>query len=118
MDATKTIAICQSGGKFETAKDGTLSYKDGDAHAMDIDDQMKFIDFKAEIAEMFSFSHVSSMSIKYFLPGNKTTLISISNDKDLQRMVKFHHGSSTVEIYIFVEEPLVLEALSTMPASR
>lgn len=118
MDATKTIAICQSGGKFETAKDGTLSYKGGDAHAMDIDDQLKFIDFKAEIAEMFSFSDVSSMSIKYFLPGNKTTLISISNDKDLQRMVKFHHGSNTVEIYIFIEEPLVLEALSTMPASR
>lgn len=117
MADKKTIAICQSGGKFETAKDGTLSYKGGDAHAMDIDDQMKFIDFKAEIVEMFSFNNDSSMSIKYFLPGNKTTLISISNDKDLQRMVKFHYDSSTVEIYVFVEEVLALE-VSTMPASR
>jgi zinc finger SWIM domain-containing protein 3 len=116
MADKKSIAICQSGGKFETANDGTLSYKGGDAHAMDIDDQMKFIDFKAEIAEMFSFN-VSNIAIKYFLPGNKTTLISISNDKDLQRMVKFHCDSSTVEIYIFVEEPLALE-VSTMPASR
>jgi zinc finger SWIM domain-containing protein 3 len=116
MADKKTIAICQSGGKFETVNDGTLSYKGGDAHAMDIDDQMKFIDFKAEIAEMFSFN-VSNIAIKYFLPGNKTTLISISNDKDLQRMVKFHRDSSIVEIYIFVEEPLALE-VSTMPASR
>nr|XP_027185966.1 uncharacterized protein LOC113783964 [Cicer arietinum]XP_027185967.1 uncharacterized protein LOC113783964 [Cicer arietinum] len=116
MAAKKTIAICQSGGKFETEKDGTLSYKGGDAHAMDIDDQMNFIDFKAEIAEMFSFN-LRSMSIKYFLPGNKTTLISISSDKDLQRMVKFHRDSITVEIYILIEDVVALE-VSTMPASR
>ncbi|CAK8537389.1 unnamed protein product [Lathyrus sativus] len=66
---------------------------------------------------MFSFNNVGSISIKYFLPGNKTTLISISNDKDLQRMVKFHHNSSTIEIYVFIEEVLALE-VSIMPASR
>lgn len=116
MASKKMIAICQSGGKFETTKDGSLSYKGGDAHAMDIEDQMKFRDFKLEVAEMFNIN-ASSMSVKYFLPGNKKTLISISNDKDLQRMVKFHPNSSTVEVYIFIDEAVTPE-LSNLPASR
>lgn len=116
MAAVKIIAICQSGGKFETGQDGCLSYKGGDAHAIDIDNQMNFNDFKAEVAEMFNIN-LCAMSIKYFLPGNKKTLITISNDKDLQRMVKFHQDSSTVDIYILLEEALAIE-VSNMPASR
>ncbi|KAJ1425556.1 Zinc finger, PMZ-type [Sesbania bispinosa] len=116
MAAMKVIAICQSGGKFDTAKDGTLLYKGGDAHAIDIDNQMKFNDFKVEIAEMFNIN-ADGMSIKYFLPGNRKTLITISNDKDLQRMIKFHRDSSTVDIYIPVEE-VVPPEVSNMPASR
>ncbi|KAI4301656.1 hypothetical protein L6164_034910 [Bauhinia variegata] len=116
MDAKKIIAICQFGGEFETEKDGSLSYRGGDAHAVDIDDQMKFNEFKVEVAEVFNFS-VDSMSIKYLLPGNKKTLITISNDKDLKRMVKFHGGSSTVDIYIFIED-VAAPDVSNMPASR
>ncbi|XP_057426629.1 uncharacterized protein LOC130720062 isoform X2 [Lotus japonicus] len=116
MAAVKIIAICQSGGKFETGQDGCLSYKGGDAHAIDIDNQMNFNDFKAEVAEMFNIN-LCAMSIKYFLPGNKKTLITISNDKDLQRMAKFHQDSSTVDIYILLEEALAIE-VSNMPASR
>lgn len=116
MAGKKIIAICQSGGEFETEKDGSLSYRDGDAHAIDIDDQMKFSEFKEEVAEMFNFS-ANSMSIKYFLPGNNKTLITISNDKDLKRMVKFHGDSSSVEIYIFAED-VISPDVSNMPASR
>lgn len=116
MAAKKIIVICQSGGEFKIEKDGCLSYKGGDAHAIDIDDQMKFNEFKAEVAEMFSLT-VDSMSIKYFLPGNKKTLITISNDKDLQRMVKFHGDSCTVDIYILIEE-VVAPEVSNRPASR
>lgn len=116
MAAKKIIAICQSGGEFETDKDGCLSYRGGDAHAIDIDDHMKFKDFKVEVAEMFNFS-ANSMSIKYFLPGNRKTLITISNDKDLKRMIKFHGDSSTVDIYIFIEGA-VSPDISNMPASR
>ena len=116
MAANKIIAICQSGGEFETEKNGCLSYKGGEAHAIDIDDQMKFNEFKEEIAEMFNFG-VNNMSIKYFLPGNKKTLITISNEKDLKRMVKFHGDSSTVDIYIFIEDIVALD-VSNMPASR
>ncbi|XP_028779486.1 uncharacterized protein LOC114735880 isoform X2 [Neltuma alba] len=116
MAEKKIIAICQSGGEFETEKDGSLSYRGGDAHAIDVDDQTKFSEFKEEVAEMFNFS-ANSMSIKYFLPGNNKTLITISNDKDLNRMVKFHGESSSVEIYIFIEDAISPD-ISNMPASR
>lgn len=49
----KVIAICQSGGEFESVADGVLSYKGGDAHAMEIDDRMKFKHLKLEVAEIF-----------------------------------------------------------------
>lgn len=81
MAGKKLIAICQSGGEFEADKDGLMTYKGGEAHAIDIDDEMKFNDFKMEVAEMFNWS-TDILSMKYFLPGNKKTLITISNDKD------------------------------------
>ncbi|XP_024020388.1 uncharacterized protein LOC21411544 isoform X1 [Morus notabilis] len=116
MAGEKIIVICQSGGEFVNGKDGTLSYKGGDAHAIDIDDQIKFNDFKTEVAEMFNYS-INSMSIKYFLPGNKKTLITISNDKDLNRMIKFHGNSATADVYVIMEE-VVAPDVSNMPASR
>lgn len=115
MEGKKIIAICQSGGEFLTEKDGTLSYRGGDAHAIDIDDQMTFNEFKTEVTEMFSCSN-DNMSIKYFLPGNKKTLITVSNDKDLKRMIKFHSDFATVDIYVI--EEIVAPDVSNMPASR
>lgn len=116
MAGKKIIAICQAGGQFETDKDGFLSYHGGDAHAIDVDEGTKFGDFKTEVAEMFNFG-INSMSIKYFLPGNKKTLITVSNDKDLQRMIKFLGNSDTVDVYVMMEEVMALE-VSNMPASR
>lgn len=115
MVGKKVIAICQSGGEFETDTDGIISYKGGDAHAMEIDDKMKFKDFKSEVAEMFS-CNLGTMVVKYFLPGNKKTLISISNDKDLKRMIKFHNDNDTAEIYVTEEVPP--RDASHMPGSR
>lgn len=40
----QVIAICQSGGEFKTDKDSLLSYKGGDAHAIEIDNQMNYED--------------------------------------------------------------------------
>ncbi|KAL0454574.1 UNVERIFIED_CONTAM: hypothetical protein Slati_0796600 [Sesamum latifolium] len=116
MVGKKVIAICQSGGEFETNEDGILSYSGGDAHAMEIDEKMKFTDFKLEVAEMFN-CNVGTMAIKYFLPGNKKTLISISNDKDLKLMIKFHDDSETAEIYVMSEE-VAAPDVSHMPGSR
>ncbi|KDP28012.1 hypothetical protein JCGZ_19092 [Jatropha curcas] len=116
MAAKKIIAICQSGGEFVTNKDGTLSYNGGDAHAIDIDQQTQLSDFKSEVAEMFNCT-VDTMSIKYFLPGNKKTLITISKDKDLQRMVNFLADSTTVDVFVMSEEAAARN-ISNMPASR
>jgi len=116
MAGKKIIAICQSGGQFEMDKDGMMTYKGGDAHAIDIDDEMKFSAFKMEVAEVFNWS-TNTVSTKYFLPGNRKTLITISNDKDLARMIKFHDNCATVDIYVMIEE-VVAPEVSNMPASR
>lgn len=112
----KIIAICQSGGEFVTNKDGSLAYNGGEAYAVDIDEHTQLGDFKKEVAEMFD-CRAETMSIKYFLPGNRQTLITVSKDKDLKRMVNFLGDSVTVDVFIMSEE-VAARNVSTMPASR
>lgn len=116
MAAKKVIAICQSGGEFVTNKDGSLSYSGGEAYAIDIDAETQLSDFKAEIADMFNCS-ADTMIFKYFLPGNKRTLITISKDKDLQRMVNFLGDAVQVDIFVISDDAAVRN-VSSMPVSR
>ncbi|KAJ6725475.1 POLYPROTEIN putative-RELATED [Salix purpurea] len=116
MAAKKIIAICQSGGEFVTNIDGSLSYNGGDAYAIDIDHQTLLSDFKSEVAELFNCS-ADIMSIKYFLPGNRRTLITISKDKDLQRMVNFLGDSSTVDVFLLLKDVAACN-VSNISASR
>ena len=116
MATKKIIAICQSGGEFVTNKDGTLSYNGGDAYAIDIDDETELDNFKSEVADMFSCS-ADNMTMKYLLPGNKKTLISISKDKDLKRMINFVADTMSVDVFIISEEAAARN-ISNMPASR
>ncbi|GLT91403.1 hypothetical protein SLE2022_092940 [Rubroshorea leprosula] len=119
MASKKVIAICQSGGEFVTNKDGSLSYNGGEAYAIDIDEQTKLADFKSEVAEMFNCSkNKKNMVIKYFLPSNKKTPITISKDKDLQRMINFVGDSGTVDVYIMSEEAAAPRNTPNKPASR
>lgn len=112
MSAKKIIAICQSGGEFVTNKeDGSLSYTGGDAYALDLDQHTHLKDFKQELAETFQCA-ANCMTIKYFLPGNKKTLITISKDKDLKRMINFFKDTDQVDVFIIIEEAVA------MPASR
>ncbi|WOL00644.1 hypothetical protein Cni_G09357 [Canna indica] len=99
MSSGKILAICQSDGEFVTDPDGSMSYCGGEAHAIDIDSEMTFNDLATELSTMFN-CNADAFSIKYFLPRNKRTLITISNDKDLRRMVNFHTGSDTTDIYV------------------
>lgn len=110
-DNKDVIAICQSGGQFVTNKDGSLSYTGGEAYAIDINSESKLNNLKSEVAEMFKCSK-NNMVIKYFLPGNKRTPITITKDKDLQRMLKFVGDSGTVDVYIMSEEAAAQNALS------
>ncbi|KAJ8767921.1 hypothetical protein K2173_020861 [Erythroxylum novogranatense] len=116
MAAKKVIAICQSGGEFVTNKDGSLSYSGGDAYAIDIDEDTQLKAFKTELAETFNYS-IDTMTIKYFLPGNKKTLITISKEKDLKRMISFVQDSVSVDVFVMTEEA-VARNVSNMPASR
>lgn len=117
MSGRKIIAICQSGGEFVTNKDGTLSYTGGDAHAIDIDEETGYEEFKSEVAEMFNCTN-GALSIKYLLPANRRTLISISNEKDLKRMITFHGNSITADVFVLPGEVVAAHGVSTMPASR
>ncbi|XP_019229612.1 PREDICTED: uncharacterized protein LOC109210617 isoform X2 [Nicotiana attenuata] len=118
MAAKKIIAICQSGGEFVTNEEnGTLSYTGGDAYAVDIDEKMNVNVLKQELADTFQFS-TEEITIKYFLPGNKKTLITVSKDKDLKRMVNFFKDSEQVEVFVVAEEAVVAHNVSTLPASR
>ncbi|KZV57971.1 hypothetical protein F511_12127 [Dorcoceras hygrometricum] len=112
--AKKIIAICQSGGEFVSNKDdGSLYYAGGEAYALDLDQHTQLKDFKHELAETFQCG-VDGMAIKYFLPGNRKTLISISKDKDLNRMVNFFKESDQVEVFVFA----AARNVPNMPTSR
>ncbi|XP_022728814.1 uncharacterized protein LOC111284411 [Durio zibethinus] len=95
----KLILICQSGGKFVTKDDGSLSYAGGEAHALDISPETVFDDLKYKLAETCNLDY-KSLSIKYFLPRNRRTLITLSNDKDLKRMYDFHGDSVTADVFL------------------
>ncbi|ONK59443.1 uncharacterized protein A4U43_C08F6480 [Asparagus officinalis] len=99
MATGKLLAICQMGGEFINNSDGSVSYNGGDAHAIDIDRDMTFRDLLSEISDVFS-CNASIYTIKYFLPGNRRTLITISNDKDIRRMVDFHGDAITTDVYL------------------
>ncbi|CAK9135635.1 unnamed protein product [Ilex paraguariensis] len=120
MATKRIIAICMSGGEFATDNDGgLLSYKGGDAYAMDLDQDTKLKDLKEELAETFNCS-VNRMLIKYFLPGksNKRTLITISKDKDLKRLVNIFEDKDQVEFFVMEEEAVQVQKVLKAPASR
>ncbi|KAL8057364.1 hypothetical protein ABFX02_04G179850 [Erythranthe guttata] len=99
MAKGKLILICQSGGKFVTKGDSTLSYEGGEANAVNIIHETVFDDLKLKVAEMCNLNQ-KTISVKYFLPGNRRNLISLRNDKDLKRMIDFHANSVTADIFV------------------
>eukprot|EP00268_Persea_americana_P037534 TRINITY_DN37191_c0_g3_i1.p1 TRINITY_DN37191_c0_g3~~TRINITY_DN37191_c0_g3_i1.p1 ORF type:complete len:769 (-),score=109.03 TRINITY_DN37191_c0_g3_i1:429-2735(-) len=103
MPSSKPVAICQFGGVFVPNDDGSMFYSGGEAHAIPVDRSMTFDEFKSDLADNLNCD-ISTLSIKYFLPTNRRTLITISNDKGLQRMVDFHEGSDTIDVYILPGE--------------
>lgn len=115
MPNGKLIVICQSGGKFITTSDGSFSYTGGDAHAISVSNDTRLDEFKSEMADMWKHQP-DSMTLKYFLPNNKRTLITISCDKDIQRMIDFHEDSTTVDVYVMTGENPISD-ISTIPCS-
>uniref|UniRef100_K4AF73 PB1 domain-containing protein n=1 Tax=Setaria italica TaxID=4555 RepID=K4AF73_SETIT len=93
------VAICQYGGEFTSGPNGNLIYKGGEAHAVDVTRDMSLESFKDEVSKVFHVD-VTDMSFKYFLPNNNRTLITISCDRDLQRMVDFTTSAAQVEVFL------------------
>ncbi|KAK8581393.1 hypothetical protein V6N13_144420 [Hibiscus sabdariffa] len=116
MAKRKLIVISRSGGKFTLSDDGSLSYCGEEAHAISINTESKFDELKAEVAEMWNYDP-DSLTIKYFLPHNNKTLITVSNDKDLQHLLDFHGNSATVDVYVLTNENQTSDQL-TMSHSR
>ncbi|KAE8685794.1 Pseudouridine synthase family protein isoform 1 [Hibiscus syriacus] len=117
MTIGKLIVVCQSGGKFTTNADGTLSYSGGDAHATSLTVDTKFDDFKSEIADMWKYD-LDSLTIKYLLPNNNRTLITISTDKDIQRFLEFHEDSASADVYVLTPAPPAPSDVTSTPCSR
>lgn len=103
MSTKRIITICQSGGEFKTDESGSLSYSGGVAYAVDINQETKFKVFRKELAETFSYP-LDRMSIKYILPENNKTLITVSKDKDLECMLNFFQDNDQVDVFVTQEE--------------
>ncbi|KAM0969299.1 hypothetical protein COP2_017957 [Malus domestica] len=112
MARTKLILICQSGGEFVVKDDGSMSYTGGDAQAVDINHETQFDDLKLKLAEMLNLEY-KSVIMKYFLPGNTRTLVTLSNDKALKRMYEFHGNLITADVFVQGKEGFKAEALNT-----
>ncbi|CAI9766484.1 unnamed protein product [Fraxinus pennsylvanica] len=116
MTKGKLILICQSGGEFITHDDGTLSYEGGEANAVNINQDTSFEDLIMKLAEMSNLDH-RTISIKYFLPGNRRNLITLRNNKDLKRMIDFHGHSVTADVFVNGKEGFDRDAIK-IHASR
>ncbi|CAH1440286.1 unnamed protein product [Lactuca virosa] len=117
VPSKKMIAICQYGGDFDTHDDGSMTYGGGEAYAVDLDENMQLSGFKQEIAETID-STVDGMVVKYFLPGNKKNLITVSKDKDFQRMVNYYKEADQLEVFIMKEAPMGKNVKKKQPARR
>ena len=117
VPSKKMIAICQYGGEFETNEDGSMSYIGGEAYAVDLDENMQLSGFKQEVAETID-STVDGMLVKYFLPGNKKNLITVSKDKDFNRMVNYYKESDQLEVFIMKEAAPAKAPKKQQPACR
>nr|XP_043622114.1 uncharacterized protein LOC122593734 [Erigeron canadensis] len=99
MAKGKLILICHSGGEFVTNDDATMSYKGGEANAINVTSETLFNDLKLQLAEACNFDQ-KTLTIKYFLPQNKKTLIILKNDKDVRRMIDFYEDAYTAEVFV------------------
>lgn len=107
----KLILICQSGGELVKTDDGSLTYAGGEAQAVNVSCETLFNDLKLKLAEMCNLEY-ETVSIKYFLPGNTRTVITLANDKDLKRMLDFHKDSVTADVFVKGQEGFNRDALN------
>ncbi|KAL6908006.1 hypothetical protein ACP4OV_002176 [Aristida adscensionis] len=102
-DGGLVVAICQYGGEFTSGPNGNLIYRGGEAHAIDVTREMSLESFKDEVSKVFHVD-ITDITLKYFLPNNNRTLITISCDRDLQRMVDFTSSAAQADVFLISRE--------------
>ncbi|XP_076932630.1 uncharacterized protein LOC143598249 isoform X2 [Bidens hawaiensis] len=112
MAKGKLILICRSGGEFVTNDDGTMSYNGGEANAENVTSETPFSDLKLTLAETCNLNQ-ETVTVKYFLPGNKRNLITVKNDKDVKRMIDFHGDALTAEVFVMGTPGFIRPVLET-----
>lgn len=117
MAKGKLILICQCGGEFVTNDDGTMSYNGGEANAANVTSETPFNDLKLQLAETCNLDQ-KTVTIKYFLPGNKKNLIVVKNDKDIKRMIDFHGDAITAEVFVMGTPGFDHNALKMQPNEK
>ncbi|KAI3771750.1 hypothetical protein L6452_02917 [Arctium lappa] len=76
-----------------------MSYNGGEANAANVTSETPFNDLKLQLAEVCNLDQ-KTVTVKYFLPGNKKNLIVVKNDKDVKRMIDFHGDAITAEVFV------------------
>ncbi|KAI3714884.1 hypothetical protein L6452_21845 [Arctium lappa] len=76
-----------------------MSYNGGEANAANVTSETSFSDLKLHLAETCNLDQ-ETVTVKYFLPGNKRNLITVKNDKDVKRMIDFHGDAITAEVFV------------------
>lgn len=95
--------ICHSGGKFTKNGGGAMSYKGGRAYEIFVNKKTTFDEFRKETAVNWKYDP-SSITIKYFLPNDNETLLTIGSDKNIQQMLGSYKYLNSIHVYVFTNE--------------
>ncbi|GJX27313.1 PB1 domain-containing protein [Tanacetum coccineum] len=94
----------QGSGHFMTNEDGTLTYNGGETNAANVTSETLFSDLKLSLAKICDLKQ-QTVTVKYFMPGNKRNLITVKNDKDVKRMIDFRGDALTTQVCFLRNRP-------------
>ncbi|XP_020525893.1 uncharacterized protein LOC110007699 [Amborella trichopoda] len=92
--------LCIYGGELYNNFDGSMEYVRGNSCTSSVHRQTKLDEIKEDVANQFSIES-SRVSLKYIFPSNKRCLVTLFNDRDVERMLFVHEGCNELEIYVF-----------------
>ncbi|KAG8384057.1 hypothetical protein BUALT_Bualt04G0078400 [Buddleja alternifolia] len=96
----KLIVSCKFGGEFQQGEYG-VQYNGGEAYAIEVDEEISFDTFRARVVAKCGLNEKGSLiALKYYLPTNNTTLISLRDDSDMKIFVNLFKDSISSDIYV------------------
>ncbi|KAG8366000.1 hypothetical protein BUALT_Bualt17G0030600 [Buddleja alternifolia] len=96
----KLIVSCKFGDEFQQGEYG-VQYNGGEAFAIEVDEEISFDTFRARVVAKCGLNEEGSLiAMKYYLPTNNTTLISLRDDPDMKIFVNLFKDSLSSDIYV------------------